>query len=308
MPQPGDPLVVAGLFTTASGIGEAARLEYQAIRRERPNTFAFNLSPALRQVDMAPEIDLITVLPESERGTLIFVINAPNLPLAMKACGAASRPGWRRIGLWVWELEVAPWGWEKCFPLVDELWFPSEFSARPFRVPGAPPIRIRPHNALMPDHVAPNRGKFGLPADCFVALTFADAMSSFNRKNPLGAIEAFKAALGGCPDARLLVKIRNAGHSPRHHAQLQAAASGVGNIIFTDGILSTREKLELIASSDVLVSLHRSEGFGLTLAEAKQLHVPVIATGWSANTEFLREGDGVMVPARLIPVVDPGGP
>jgi glycosyltransferase involved in cell wall biosynthesis len=308
VPRPGDPFVVVGMFTTASGIGEAARLEYQAIKRENPNTFAFNLSPALKQEDMAPEIDLIDALPGSERGTLLFVINAPNLPFAMMVCGAALRPGWRRIGLWVWELEVAPRGWERCFPLIDELWFPSEFAARPFRVAGAPPISVRPHRAVVSETVSARRGKFGLPANCFVALTFADAMSSFNRKNPLGAIDAFKSALGGRTDARLIVKIRNAERSPRHHAQLQSAADGVGNIKFTDWILTTKEKLELIASCDVLVSLHRSEGFGLTLAEAQELHVPVVATGWSANTEFLRDGDGAMVPARMIPVDDPGGP
>ena len=308
IPGPGDPVVVVGMFTTASGIGEAARLEYHAIRRENPNTFAFNLSPALKQEDLAREVDLIDTLPEAPSGTLLFVINAPNLPFAMKVCGAASRPGWRHIGLWVWELEVAPKGWEKCFPLIDELWFPSEFAARPFRVPGAPPIRVRPHRALVPRHIGAKRDKFGLPANCFVALTFADAMSSFNRKNPLGAIKAFSAALGGRADARLVVKIRNAGRSPKHHARLQAAARDAGNVSFIDGILTTREKLELIASCDVFVSLHRSEGFGLTLAEAQELHVPVVATDWSANTEFLREGDGAMVPARLIPVEDPGGP
>jgi glycosyltransferase involved in cell wall biosynthesis len=86
------------------------------------------------------------------------------------------------------------------------------------------------------------------------------------------------------------------------------AARDAGNVSFIDGILTAREKLELIASCDVFVSLHRSEGFGLTLAEAQELHVPVVATDWSANTEFLREGDGTMVPARLIPVEDPGGP
>jgi glycosyltransferase involved in cell wall biosynthesis len=251
---------------------------------------------------------LVTDLPKSERGTLLFVINAPNLPFAMKVCRASSRPGWRRIGLWVWELEVAPWGWEKCFSLIDELWFPSEFAARPFRVPGAPPIRVRPHRALVSGRISARRTKFGLPPNCFVALTFADAMSSFNRKNPLGAIKAFKMALGGRPDARLIVKIRNADRSPGHRAQLQSAADGAGNIDFTDGILSTQDKLELIASCNVLVSLHRAEGFGLTLAEAQQLGVPVIATAWSANTEFLRENDGTMVPARLIPVDDPGGP
>lgn len=308
VPRSGDPFVVVGMFTTASGIGEAARLEYQSIRRDNPDTFAFNLSPALKQEDMVPEIDLIADLPDTERGTLLFVINAPNLPFAMKVCRAASRPGWRRIGLWVWELEVAPWGWEKCFPLLDELWFPSEYAARPFRVPGAPPIQVRPHRAVIAGHISPRRSKFGLPSNCFAALTFADAMSSFNRKNPLGAIKAFKVALGGRADARLIVKIRNADRSPRHYAQLQSAADGAGNIDFTDGILSTREKLELIASCNVLISLHRAEGFGLTLAEAQELGVPVVATGWSANTEFLRESDGTMVPARLIPVEDPGGP
>ena len=56
----------------------------------------------------------------------------------------------------------------------------------------------------------------------------------------------------------------------------------------------------LIRCVDVLVSLHRSEGFGLVLAEAMLLGTPVIATNWSSNTEFMDSGSSCMVKYSLI--------
>ena len=52
------------------------------------------------------------------------------------------------------------------------------------------------------------------------------------------------------------------------------------------------------------VSLHRAEGFGLTLAQAMSLGKPVVATGYSANTEFMSEENGYLVPYRLVPVAE----
>jgi glycosyltransferase involved in cell wall biosynthesis len=43
----------------------------------------------------------------------------------------------------------------------------------------------------------------------------------------------------------------------------------------------------LESTCDCFVSLHRSEGFGLGLAEAMYQGKPVIGTDWSGNTDFM---------------------
>jgi glycosyltransferase involved in cell wall biosynthesis len=60
----------------------------------------------------------------------------------------------------------------------------------------------------------------------------------------------------------------------------------------------------LYASADVLLSMHRAEGFGLPMAGAMAHGVPVVATGWSGNLEFMNESNSVLVPYRLVPVSD----
>ena len=43
------------------------------------------------------------------------------------------------------------------------------------------------------------------------------------------------------------------------------------------------------------MSLHRSEGFGLSLAESMALGTPVIATGYSGNTDFMTDRNSYLV-------------
>jgi len=48
-----------------------------------------------------------------------------------------------------------------------------------------------------------------------------------------------------------------------------------------------------------LVSFTRGEGFGLPLLEAAACGLPVVATNWSAHTEFLKKGKFVKVDYKL---------
>jgi glycosyltransferase involved in cell wall biosynthesis len=61
----------------------------------------------------------------------------------------------------------------------------------------------------------------------------------------------------------------------------------------------------LMAAVDIVLSLHRSEGFGLVPAEAMQLGKPVVATGWSGNMDFMNAGNSAPVAYTMVPVQDP---
>jgi len=57
-----------------------------------------------------------------------------------------------------------------------------------------------------------------------------------------------------------------------------------------------------MASCDAYVSLHRSEGFGLTIAEAMAHGKPVIATDYSGNLDFMSEDNSYLVPASKVKI------
>jgi glycosyltransferase involved in cell wall biosynthesis len=63
----------------------------------------------------------------------------------------------------------------------------------------------------------------------------------------------------------------------------------------------------LMAAADIVISLHRSEGFGLVPAQAMALGKPVIVTAWSGNLDFMNKNNSVLVSYTLVPVHDPEG-
>ena len=88
---------------------------------------------------------------------------------------------------------------------------------------------------------------------------------------------------------------------------IQVAIADARNITLISASLEKSALNALYSEADVLISLHRSEGFGLTLAEAMLRGLPVIATNWSGNVDFLTGDTGIPVPYRLVPAQDPQG-
>ena len=102
----------------------------------------------------------------------------------------------------------------------------------------------------------------------------------------------------------LALKISDLDAYPEGVAELLHIIAPHSNIkLITDRY--TREDIfSLINTCDVLLSLHRSEGFGLVLAEAMALGKPVVATGFSGNLDFMTPENSCLVSYKLIPVED----
>jgi len=80
--------------------------------------------------------------------------------------------------------------------------------------------------------------------------------------------------------------------------KVRFAAGNRPDIMISDGYLSATEKNTMTALCDCYVSLHRSEGFGLTIAEAMALAKPVIATAYSGNMEFMTPNNSYLCPFK----------
>jgi glycosyltransferase involved in cell wall biosynthesis len=150
------------------------------------------------------------------------------------------------------------------------------------------------------------RRQLSLDPDRFVFLVLADAASVLLRKNPEGAMTAFRDAFGDSRDVELVVKINHPELDPEGVAKLKAAASA--SIRVLDRVSSREEIDGLLTQCDALVSLHRSEGLGLPCAEAMALGKPVIATDYSGSTDFLDAKTGYPVAYRMARLSQAIGP
>jgi glycosyltransferase involved in cell wall biosynthesis len=141
-----------------------------------------------------------------------------------------------------------------------------------------------------------------------VVLAGFDLKSNAARKNPWAALDAYERAVPEPGLARLVLKVASAGHDPEAYRRLEARAAARPDITLINRHLSDEAMRRLMASVDVVVSLHRSEGFGLFLAEAMWLGKPVVATGWSGNMDFMDAASAGLVRYSLVEAGEEAGP
>ena len=211
-----------------------------------------------------------------------------------------------RIGYWAWELEQFPAGWERFFAGYHEIWCPSSFTAQSLAQRSPVPVVALPH---LPDWPALNARAQARqacnqqptqPKRPFTFLTLFDFWSTAERKNPAGVITAFQQAFPRGqpqgPAVQLLIKASSAEQFPEQAAALRKLSAGDPRIHWIEALLPQHQLEALYHQADALVSLHRAEGFGLTLAEAMAQAIPVIATGYSGNLDFMPPGSAALIP------------
>lgn len=260
----------------------------------------FDVGVASRQLDRSMQ-DFLSE--ECRHDVNLFCINADQMPVARQHLGAAAFAGRYNIGCWFWELEKFPERWREAIDLVDEIWVTSPFVRDAIAACTSKPVHIVPV-ALGTD--APGnrpRSEFDLAEDAFVCLFSFDFNSFATRKNAEGAIAAFRRAFAGeRRDVRLLVKTINGERFPDALRGLVDAAAGDDRIEVRDGFLDRSGMRALQACCDCYVSLHRSEGLGLGMAECMLLGKPVVATAYSGNLAFMDADNSCLVGYTLVPV------
>lgn len=203
------------------------------------------------------------------------------------------------IGYWNWELENIPESWLKNQRVLQEVWCSSSFIQKSLSK------RLKLPCVVVPPVVEFNAVKIskqtlGLP-DKFIFLNIFDSKSVINRKNPIDLINTFNYVFKDNKNVCLIIKT-------------DASFEGLKEYEETDKIIIIRENWtkdkihSLQYNANCFVSLHRSEGFGLNIAESMYLGIPVITTDYSGNTDFCKRNNSLLVDYTLVPVGEGSSP
>ena len=238
----------------------------------------------------------------------LICMNADALPDFSDRAPSSFFAGRYSIGLWFWEVSAAPpSGWGDAFALLDEVWAPTRHVADVIQTVSPIPVVQMRLPIEMPHTAALSRAELGVQ-DGFMFLFSFDYLSVFKRKNPLAVIEAYTQAFAAQEGTTLVIKCINQEYDAANHERLLRAARTRDDIQVIDRYVDPHVKNALTAACDCYVSLHRSEGFGLTMAEAMYLGKPVIATGYSGNMDFMTARNSYLVDYELVPIGDDAAP
>ncbi len=205
------------------------------------------------------------------------------------------------IGFWNWEMpKFESLDGQIAFDFLDEIWTPSNYTSETISAVSTLPIVKIMHSVSLPIPSL-NREDLKLPNNKFIFLFMFDSFDTFERKNPEGIVQAFIKAFGKSnEDVLLVIKASNLHQASQERDRLKELTTEYPYIHLIDADLSIEEVNSLLYNCDCYVSLHRAEGFGVNLAEAMFYGKPTIATGYSANTEFMNVGNSFLVKYNLV--------
>jgi glycosyltransferase involved in cell wall biosynthesis len=298
---------VTGYLREESGRGEAARGYVRALHHLQVPVALNDLSDL--SSSRSEDRTLTAFDAEQPYDVNLVCVDAAQHFAVMSHVGAELFEDRYDIGAWAWELPRFPEKWYDRFAYYDEIWVATSFIANTLApISPVPVVRIPPILTTR-THASRNSGRHRLSVsvDEFVYLFVFDFHSHLERKNPLALIEAFKMAFAPSEPVRLVIKCVNADSDPEGFAAMSARARGYPISIYA-GYWSSQELRDLMAACDAYVSLHRSEGTGLTITDAMALGKPVIATSWSGNMDYMDISNSFPVRYRLVELQENVGP
>lgn len=290
-------LNIIGYTDGSFGLGEAVRLNIQAAKKHNIPHCLINYDKVKQnnnyEYSFEYSINLVQISFKDLKS--FFELINPNL-----------FKGRYTILFLVWESEYIDPELIENLNLFNEIWTPSTYCKSIFQKTYNNPIIIVPHpvEVYINPIYNPNTFQF-FNEKKFSFLFIFSYHSSMERKNPFFLIDAFKTAFGDNDDVELIIKTVNADHYKKSKKRLLQYVSKAKNIKIFDIELDKNSVNQLINKCDAYVSMHHSEGFGLTLAEAMYLGKPTLATNYSGNTEFMNENNSYLINYQLSHIEEP---
>ena len=293
---------VIGFLDDSLGLAQAARLYIDALRAAGVPVASTAVAPdgppgfGERATERYGRRTHDALESSVEPAFNLACLNGDHLVRLARSAGGEVLTQRPTIGQWAWETDVLPANWLPAFQFLEEIWAFSTFVGDNLARLAPVPVVVIPMSVVVPDVSGVE-----LPTardDRFTFLFMFDFFSTSRRKNAAGLIEAFGRAFAPGDGPRLLLKTINGRLRPQAEAELRAKIGERPDVELIDTYLDPAQNAALIARADCYVSLHRSEGFGLTLAESMALGTPVIATGYSGNTDFTTPQNSYLVEWR----------
>lgn len=290
-------IAIVGYLSSGIGVGRAARLWKKVFEAITPATYAVDLGDPVRAGRHIAEQRPEWCGPVDIR---VLCFNADETRLLLHHPLVRDTNARYTVGLWHWETDVFPWWMRRAFAAVDEVWAGSNYTRNVLAGLTTKNVRALspPVPRLASRSTVDARAALHL-SDEFIFLCEFDYRSVLARKNPLGTIKAFRYAFQPDEGPILLIKGVNSTAFPELQKQLATASVDRRDIIIWNRDLSYEQNNLLLASCDVYMSLHRAEGFGLTISEAASLGKPIITTGYSGPMDYLANDSSLLVPFEL---------
>ena len=296
------PVYIIGNFQAGGGLSRSAELYAKQVCETHRHCLCVDVTRDMLQSVKKPVRDgslrsLADIRNDAGVGCVIIHLNPPQFLWLVCKLGRKFLRHKHIVAYWAWEFEDLPDLRKFALRFVDAVETPSTFTRTAIARNTEKPVTVRPHVVPPPDSVKQAFRHDGKLRCLFIF----DMGSSTPRKNPQAAIAAFVAAFG--PEAaELTIKVIQPEADAAAWQNLQALAAPHPHVHLIAEWLDDAALDSLFLEHDVYLSLHRSEGYGLTIREAMLRDLYVVATGWSGNMDFM-EGEGVFaVPYALVPV------
>lgn len=199
------------------------------------------------------------------------------------------------IGAWFWELEKPSFRWYLLKNIIHESWVLSEFNLISFKKIFTNVKKVKFYRSTIKKRQVKKFRYFTF------FFTF-DYNSYIERKNPKAVIDAFKKAFPEEERVSLILKTRNSSAHKDEHKNIIKHINKDNRIILMNQNISHDDYEKLLNKIDCYVSLHRSEGFGLTIYEALNLGKYVIATSYSGNMEYTNSENSKLVAYKMVKI------